>query len=197
MFTTPGSPVDRLLTAAVLLAPMTTLVSSVMFAANGWDDGPAGAVQVIAGILDFLLVVRLVTWLDSTSWLTPLVLGVGALGAGGWVAYGVNTIETSLGNRDLVDVSGAATIIKPLGLCWPAMLILVGILLLRARSVPVGSGLGITATGLLMPISRIGNIWQLAIVVDVLLLAGLLWAAFSIRDRADAEPAGVRAPATT
>ena len=159
--------------------------SSLLFAARGWADGTAGAVQVIAGVLDMLLVVRLLTWLDDVPRTAALVLGLGALGAGGWVAYGINTIETSLGNVDLVDVSGAATIIKPLGLCWPVMLVIVGVALLHTRRLPIPCALAIMLSGLLLPISRIGNIASLAIVVDVLLLAGLT--AIAVLSRAAAQ----------
>ena len=174
-----------MLTASLMLAPGVTLIASVLFAAQGWDDGTAGAVQVIAGVLDMLLVVRLVTWLDAVPRVAAVVLGLGAFGAAGWVAYGINTIETSLGNIDLVDVTGAATIIKPLGLCWPVMLVIAGAALLRTRRVPIPCALGIVLTGLLLPISRIGNIASLAIVVDVLLLASL--AAIPLLSRAAAQ----------
>jgi hypothetical protein len=130
--------------------------------------------EVLSGILDMLLVVALVSYLQDHPRLAAVALGLGALGAGGWVAYGINTIETSYGHVDLVDLTGAATIIKPLGLCWPAMLLLVGALFLRSRRVPLPCGLGIVLAGALLPVSRIGNIWQLAIVVDVLLLASLV-----------------------
>jgi hypothetical protein len=116
------------------------------------------------------------------------VLGVGALGAGGWVAFGVNTIQTSLGNVDLVEVSGAATIIKRLGLWWPLMLLLAGFALLRYRITPLGSGAALVPAGLLLPISRIGNIWPLALVVDVLLLIGVTWATVALHDQP--RPAG-------
>jgi hypothetical protein len=68
--------------------------------------------------------------------------------------------------------------------------------LLQRHRVPVVSGLAITAAGLLMPSSRIGNVWQLAIVVDVLLLAGLCWAAARLRHRTDTDPAGIRVSAS-
>ena len=90
------------------------------------------------------------TWLDDLPRVAAAVLGIGALGAAGWVAYGINTIETSLGNTDLFDVSGAATIIKPLGLCWPLMLVIVGVTLLRTLRVPMGNAAAITAAGLLL-----------------------------------------------
>ncbi|HEY5877538.1 MAG TPA: hypothetical protein VIU11_01420 [Nakamurella sp.] len=197
MTPSPGTPVDRMLTASLVLAPALTLIASLLFAGRGWDDGAAGAVQVIAGVLDILLVVRLVTWLDTLPRTAALVLGLGALGAGGWVAYGINTIETSLGNVDLVDVSGAATIIKPLGLCWPAMLIVVGAALLRTRRAPIPCALGVLLAGVLLPISRIGNIAPLAIVVDVLVLASLTTIPLLTREAAQARTDRMRAPAAT
>jgi hypothetical protein len=197
MIPNPRTPVDRLLTISLVLAPAVTLISSLLFAARGWDDGTAGAIQVVAGVLDMLLVMVLVTHLHDRPRLAAVALGLGALGAGGWVAYGINTIETSYGNVDLVDLTGAATIIKPLGLCWPAMLVLVGATFLRSRRVPLPCGLGIVLAGALLPVSRIGNIWQLAIVVDVLLLASLVpiaWMQLKGTPRDQAGP--VQSPAT-
>ena len=188
MQTTPASPVDHMLTASVLLAQATTLASTVLFAARGWDDATAGAVQVIAGVLDFLLVVRLVTWLDYAPCVAAAALGIGALGAAGWVAYGVNTIKRRWATP-IWPTPPAPPPSSNRSACAGRVLLIVGGTLLLTRRVPIGSGAAITAAGLLLPISRIGNIWQLAIIVDVLLLVGLLTAAAELRDPDTADPA--------
>ena len=59
-----GSPLDRVLTIALILAPAVGLLATVLYAARGWDDAIAGVVHVIAAILGALLVVRLVSDLD-------------------------------------------------------------------------------------------------------------------------------------
>lgn len=182
-----GSPIDRLLTLSLFLAPGLTLVSSVLYAARGWDDGAAALVHIIGGVLGSLVVVRIVTYLNRVPRLAAVALAVGMVGCGGVVGYGFNTIEVGLGAVDLVDATGAATIIKPLGLCWPLALLLLGIGLLRAGRVPLACGLGIAVAAVLYPVCRIGNIAWLAVTVDVVLLVCLAAIPFVLRgDTADA-----------
>jgi hypothetical protein len=181
-----GSPLDRVLTIALILAPAVGLLSTVLYAARGWYDPIAGVVHVIAAILGALLVVRLVTYLDRLPVLAAVALVVGLVGAAGNVAYGFNTIEVSLGNVDLVDQPGAANLIKPLGLCWPLGLLLLGAGLLRARRVPVWVGWGIVVASAAYPVSRIGNIAWLALVLDVVLLVCFAAIPFVLRGASDA-----------
>jgi hypothetical protein len=181
----PGSPLDRLLTVALVLAPAFALLSTVLYAARGWDDAVAGVVHVIAALLGALLVVRLVTYLDRLPVLAAVALVVGLVGACGNVAYGFNTIEVSLGNVDLVDQPGAANLIKPLGLCWPLGLLLLGAGLLRARRVPMWVGWGIVIAVAAYPVSRIGNIAWLALVLDLVLLVCLAAIPFVLRSDDD------------
>ncbi len=170
MKTFTGSPVDRLLTLGLILSPAITLISSVLYAARGWDDADAALFHIVGGLIGALLVLRLVTYLNAVPRLAAVALAVGMIGSGGVVAYGFNTIEVSLGVVDLVDRTGAAFILKPLGLCWPFALLLLGIGLLRAGRVPSGVGIGILVAAVLFPVSRIANIAWLAIIVDTLLL---------------------------
>ena len=177
-----GSPIDRVLTIALILAPAVGLLATVLYAARGWDDAIAGVVHVIAAILGALLVVRLVTYLDRLPVLAAVALMVGLVGAAGNVAYGFNTIEVSLGNVDLVDQPGAANLIKPLGLCLPLSLLLLGAGLLRARRVPAWIGWGIVVAATAYPVSRIGNIAWLALIIDTVLLVCLGAIPFVLRD---------------
>jgi hypothetical protein len=170
-----GSPLDRVLTIALILAPAVGLLSTVLYATRGWDDSIAGVVHVIAALLGALLVVRL----------AALALLVGLVGAAGNVAYGFNTIEVSLGNVDLVDQPGAANLIKPLGLCWPLGLLLLGAGLLRASRVPAWVGWGIVVAAAAYPVSRIGNIAWLALIVDLVLLVCFAAIPFVLRERSD------------
>lgn len=180
-----GSPLDRVLTIALILAPAVGLLSTVLYATRGWDDSIAGVVHVIAALLGALLVVRLVTYLDRLPVLAALALLVGLVGAAGNVAYGFNTIEVSLGNVDLVDQPGAANLIKPLGLCWPLGLLLLGAGLLRASRVPAWVGWGIVVAAAAYPVSRIGNIAWLALIVDLVLLVCFAAIPFVLRERSD------------
>jgi hypothetical protein len=179
-----------MLTSSLSLSAGLTLVSSVLYAARGWDDGAAAVVHVLGGIVGMLVVVRLVTYLDRLPRLAATALAVGMIGCGGVVGYGFNTISVGLGNLDLVDATGAAVLIKPLGLCWPLALVLLGIGLLRAGRVPPVCGLGLIVGGVVFPVSRIGNIAWLAVTVDVVLLAALAAVPYVLRNRPAEEAAG-------
>lgn len=177
-----GSPTDRMLTLSLWLSPAITLVSSILYAVQGWDDSAGALLHIIGGIIGALVIVRLVTYLDRLPWLAAAAFIIGMAGIGGVVGYGFNTIGVGLGGIDLVDATGAATIIKPLGLCWPLAILLLGIGLLRTRQIPVTYGLGIIVAAVVFPVSRIANIGWLAIAADVLLLACLAAIPFVRRD---------------
>jgi hypothetical protein len=181
-----GAPTERLLTVSLILSPAVTLISSVLYALNGWDDGTAAAVHIVGGILGIPVVVRLATYLDRVPGLAATAFAVGVAGCGGVIGYGFNTIGVSLGGVDLIDATGPAIILKPLGLCWPLALVLFGIALLRAGRVPAADGLGLVLAGVIYPISRIANIGWLAIAVDLLLLVCLAAMAARLRNSARA-----------
>jgi hypothetical protein len=176
-----GSPTDRLLTLSLWLSPAITLVSSILYAVQGWDDSAGALLHIVGGILGALVIVRLVTYLDQLPWTAAAALVIGLAGTGGVIGYGFNTIEVGLGGIDLVDATGAATI-KPLGVCWPLAILLLGIGLLRVRQIPLVWGLGIIVASALFPVSRIANIGWVAILADVVLLACLAAIPFVRRD---------------
>jgi hypothetical protein len=173
----PGSPVDRLLTACLIIAPVIYLIADLLYAARGWDD-PAAAVFHILGAIGYAFVVlRLVTWTDGLP--AALLLVVGLIGAAGNVAYGFNTIHVSLGDTDLVDAAGAAVLIKPLGLCFPLTLLIAAIVLRRVQ--PVWIIAVLAAAAVAWPVAHIANIGWLAVVVNVALVAA--FAAAAMRSR--------------
>jgi len=184
-----GAPTERLLTLSLILSPAVTLISSVLYALNGWNNGTAAAVHIAGGILGIPVVVRLATYLDRVPGLAATAFAVGVAGCGGVIGYGFNTLGVSLGGVDLIDATGPAIILKPLGLCWPLALILFGIALLRAGRVPAVCGAGIVLAGVVFPVSRIADIGWLAIAVDLVLLASLAAMATGLRadDRAPEE----------
>lgn len=165
----PGSPLDRLLTIGLVGAPVVGLTSTAAYAMRGWDDALAGLLHVLAATLGFLLVVRLVTYLDAQPVLAAAALLVGTVGAAGNIGYAFDTISVSLGALPLVDQPGVANLIKPFGLCMPLSFVLLGAGLLRTRQLPAWVGIGIVVAALAMPVSRIGNIAWLALVVDLVL----------------------------
>jgi hypothetical protein len=167
MTPTPGTALDRLLTASLIVAPVVYLVADCLYAARGWADPTAAVFHVLGAIGYTLVLVRLLALGGGP--LAAALLLVGAIGTAGNVAYGFNTIHVSLGDTDLVDASGAANLIKPLGLCFPLMLLLGAIALRRARPAWNVALLGVAA--LAWPVAHIANIAWLAVLVNVALVA--------------------------
>ncbi len=186
MNTRPGSPVDRLLTWSTVASLVLTLASSVLYTAGGWADPTAALLHILGGTLGPLLVVLAATRLDHRPGLAAAVLLIGLAGSAGVVGYGFNTVEVGLGGVDLIDATGVAVVLKPLGLFWPLALLLVGVgLVLGRRTVPLWCGAGVVVGALLYPVSRIANVGWLAIAVDALLLATLGALPFLVRAAAD------------
>lgn len=166
MHSTDGSPTDRLLTASLLTAPLLYLLADTLYATRGWADPTAGVVHVVAATAYALVLLRWVTWTGGRSATTLLVVGL--LGVAGNVAYGFNTLHVALGDTDLVDATGAATIIKPLGLCFPSTLLVAALVLRRAR--PGWTVAVLAAAGLAWPVAHIADIGWLAVLVNVALV---------------------------
>jgi hypothetical protein len=160
-----STPLQRLLTWSLLVAPAVYLIADVLYATRGWDDPTAGAIHVLAAVGYTVVMIRLATLGDGP--LAAALLLVGVFGAAGDVAYGFNTIHVSLGDTDLVDATGAAVLIKPLGLCFPLTLLL-GAVMLR-RKAPAWAVALVAVGGLLWPVAHIANIGWLAILINALL----------------------------
>jgi hypothetical protein len=165
--TLPGTPVDRLLTAALIVAPVIYLLADLLYATRGWADPTAAVLHILGAIGYTFVLLRLVTWTDGRP--AAALLLVGALGVAGNVAYGFNTIHVSLGDTDLVDATGAAVLIKPLGLCFPLMLLLAAAVLRRTRPGMFCPLLAVAGVG--WPIAHIANIGWLAVAVNLVLVA--------------------------
>jgi hypothetical protein len=176
--TTPssGTPVDRVLTASLVAAPVIYLLADGLYAARGWADPAAGVLQVLGSVAFTFVMLWVVA--RSGGWFAVALLVAGALGVAGNVAYGFDTIHVSLGDTALVDAPGAANLIKPLGLFFPLMVLLCAVALRRTAAAswaPVAVGVG----ALVFPVAHIANIGWLAVAGDLLLLAGFAAAAFS------------------
>jgi hypothetical protein len=165
-----STPLQRLLTGSLLVAPAVYLVADILYATRGWDDPTAAVFHVLAAVGYTVVMIRLATLGDGM--LAAALLLAGVFGAAGDVAYGFNTIHVSLGDTDLVDVTGAAALIKPLGLCFPLTLLL-GAVMLRCKA-PAWTVALVALGGLLWPVAHIANIGWLAVLVN-----GLLTAAFA------------------
>lgn len=176
MTTDFGSPIDRLLTAFLMVAPMTYLVADVTYATQGWAS-PSGAVIHVAGAIAYSFVVlRLITW-TRPPLLAATLLVVGMLGVAGNVAYAFNTIHVSLGDTDLVDASGAGVLIKPLGLFFPLFLLLAAVAVERSHIAPIWVAGLVGLAGVAWPIAHIGNIGWLAVAVNLVLVVALVMVA--------------------
>jgi hypothetical protein len=175
--TTPSTtPEQRLLTAFLVLAPVTYLAADTTYAARGWDDGTAGVLAVLASTGYAFVFLRVAGWLAPDAVLRAALVLVGVVGAAGAVAYGFDSIHQSLGEPSLVDGSGAATLIKPLGLFFPLALVLAAVALLRLGA--RWPAVLVLVAGVAWPVAHIGNLAPLAVAVNVVLVVGLgslLW----------------------
>jgi hypothetical protein len=168
MTTAPSTPVDRILTASLIVGPLLYLIADSVYAARGWADPVAAVLHVLASIAYTFVLLWVVR--RGTGRLAAVLLVVGAAGVAGSVAYGFNTIHVSLGDTDLVDATGAAVLIKPLGLCFPLMLLLSAVALRRLA--PLWTVATIAVAAVLWPLAHIANIGWLAVVVNAALVAG-------------------------
>jgi hypothetical protein len=182
-----STPLGRLLTASLVVAPGIYLIADLLYATRGWDDPTAAVFHILGAVGYTVVLVRLVTLDNGTA--AAVLLVVGALGVAGNVAYGFNTIHVSLGDTDLVDASGVATLIKPLGLCFPLTLLL-GALVLRGR-VPVWTVALLTGSALAWPVAHIANIGWLAVLVSAVLVAVFGTVAVKLSRAPDPVPAPV------
>ncbi|WP_433833225.1 hypothetical protein ACQP2E_18280 [Actinoplanes sp. CA-015351] len=161
-----STPLDRTLTASLTVAPAVYLIADLLYATRGWDDPTAAVVHVLGAVGYTLVLVRLVTL--GNGILAAVLLVIGAFGAAGNVAYGFNTIHVSLGDTDLVDATGAAVLIKPLGLFFPLTLLLAAAVLRKLAPVWVVALLAVSAVA--WPAAHIANIGWLAVLVNAALV---------------------------
>lgn len=168
-----GSPMDRLLSGSLLVAPPLYLIADSLYAARGWADPSAAVFHVLASIAYTFVLLWVVH--RSTGPLAVTLLVVGAIGVAGSVAYGFDTIHVSLGDTDLVDATGAAFLIKPLGLCFPLMLLLCAVALRRLA--PTWAAAVVAVAAVAWPVAHIANIKWLAVAVNIALVAGFAGAA--------------------
>jgi hypothetical protein len=160
------TPLERLLTGSLVVVPTLYLIADLLYATRGWADPTAAVVHILGAAGYIVVLVRLVT--VGSGLTAAVLLVVGALGAAGNVAYGFNAIHVSMGDTDLVDATGAAVLIKPLGLFFPLTLLL-GAAVLRGRA-PAWSVTLLAVSSLAWPVAHIANIGWLAVAVNVALV---------------------------
>lgn len=173
MPTCADSPTARHLTLFLVVAPVTYLLADALYAVRGWDDPTAAVFHVLGAVGYSFALLAIVTMLDPRSTWAASVLFVSMVGVAGNVAYGFNTIHVSLGDTDLVDASGAATLIKPLGLFFPLALLLSALALRRFSSAQPWVTVLLGGAAVLWPVAHIANIGWLAVVVNLALVVAL------------------------
>jgi hypothetical protein len=122
-------------------------------------------------------VLRVAAWLPPASKLGALILITGLIGMAGNVAYGFEAIHMSLGDTQLVDRTGAANLIKPLGLFFPLSLAIIAAAL--ARLAHRWQAAIVLLAAFAWPVAHIGNIAALAVAVNIALVVAfgsLAWA---------------------
>jgi hypothetical protein len=171
-----------MLTAALVVAPVLYLVTDTLYATNGWTDPTAAVLHVLGAVAYGVAVLRVALWLPGASRLGAALLLTAVAGSVGNAAYGFDAIQQSLGATALVDQTGAAALIKPMGLVFPLSLALVAWGLQR-----LGHGLPALlalAAAALWPVAHIADVGPLAVATNVLLVVALgsvAWAARSTR----------------
>jgi hypothetical protein len=166
--TASSTPTERLLTSSLLVAPLIYLAADSTYAARGWNNGTAGVIHVLGAIAYGFVVLRVATWLPPTSKLAAAILLTGLVGMAGNVAYGFEAIHMSFGDTQLVHRSGAANLIKPLGLFFPLSFALVAAALAKLGN--RWQGVLVLIAMIAWPVAHIGNIAALAVPVNIALV---------------------------
>jgi hypothetical protein len=177
----PATPTDRLLTGALLVAPLIYLAADSTYAARGWDDSTAGVMQVLGAIAYGFVILRVASWLPASSKLAAIILLTGLIGLAGNVAYGFEAIHMSLGDVQLVHQPGAANLIKPLGLFFPLSFALVSVALFKLGH--RWQGALVLVSMIAWPVAHIGNVAAVAVPVNVALVVAFGSLAWSRRPR--------------
>jgi len=163
--TSTMTPTERLLTGALLVAPLVYLAADSTYAARGFDNATGGVLHVLGAIAYGFVALRVAAWLPSASRLAALVLFTGIVGMAGNVAWGFDTIHLSLGDVQLVDQPGAANLIKPLGFFVPLCFAMIAWACARLGHRWQAGLILLSAIG--WPIAHVGNIGPLAVAVNI------------------------------
>lgn len=163
------SPVDRLLDASLLLAPLAYLVVDSCYAVRGWDDGMTAALHIVAAGLYGLAALKLVSLTSGRTQAALLVIAV--LGVIGNAGVGENTLHIATGGNDLFDEHGPANLFKAMGFFFP-LTFLVTAVALRRRTPAWWSPL-LALGAVLFPAAHVTNTGWLAVTDAVVMLLAL------------------------
>jgi hypothetical protein len=166
----------RPLGVALIAAPVLLLASTLAYiTGNGFNgDDVGGAVQVYALAAMAVAMVAATRLLeDAMPRAATALLVVGLFGCAGGVAYGVDSIAVEHFGASLEAASTGVFVLQVLGLFFPLSWIGIGVATARTGVASAWAGYATALGGLLFPLSRIPRIEPLAVVADVLLIAGL------------------------
>ncbi len=182
-----GSPIDKLLTAALVLAPALLLLSSIIGTVGGGigESAPSALTMHLAFVFFALVALKLTSLLADRPALAALLLLVAVLGVAGGIGYGVNAWGIDAGGVDLNEASTLGGVaIKAFGICFPISMIGFGVALATTHQVPTPVALGVALGGLLFPMGRISGTTGLVFACDVVLLLALTAVLMTSADRA-------------
>lgn len=170
-------PLQRLFGLAGIVGPLLVIASSILWVTGG-DEARFplefhGATFTGLGLLGLCAVIASRMPRAAAVLAVFAILGFSSGGAG-FAIDGLH--EEVFGSGSLADEGGIAGKLAPAvpGLLGPLSLIGIGIALLRTKLAAAWSGAALVAAGVLFPISRIGEIPPLAVVVDVLIIVSVV-----------------------
>jgi hypothetical protein len=168
--------------SALVVAPVLLLSTTVLYSTGGAgmnNSDVAGAVQVWAMIAFAVGLLGLVRRLEPSAPRGAPLLGVlVVVGCAGGVGFGIDSMHAALpGGRNLLASESSAY--APLGLAipgalFPAAIAATGLALWRAGQISGLLALPVVVGSVLFPASRFPSIEVLAIVADLVLLAGFV-----------------------
>ncbi|MGE0000111.1 MAG: hypothetical protein AB7L17_15680 [Ilumatobacteraceae bacterium] len=177
---------------AAVVAPLLLAVSTASYIAqgDGMNNGEAGgAIQVWSMIAFAIAIVGLARLAEHEAPRAALaVTVVGLAGTAAGVGYGIDSIQAALfGTESIQDTSSAAAplALQLPGIMFPLSLVLLGVMLSRARIVPASLGYGLAVGAVLFPASRIPDIEAVAVASDLIVLAAMCGIAARLSRGAD------------
>lgn len=186
------NPVMRTTTAALVLAPIVMLASTIAYVMGnqGLSAGAAaGTLQIWAFIAYAIALVGLVRALEREAprlAATGLVLAlIGCVGGG---AYGMDSIQAAVLGGTIDSSAAAPFALRIPGLAFPLALLILGVLLTRTRVTAPASSVPVIVGAVLFPVARIADIAAVAVASDLALLVGFCWIAAQLANRGT-EPA--------
>lgn len=183
----PGTPIARLLNAALLLGPLAYLFLDTTYVVRGWWDAEGGALHILVAAAYGLTALRLVTL--ASGRLQAVLAVVAVLGIVGNAGVGHDTLSVGLGGIDLFMEDGPANVFKTMGFFFPLTLLL-GAIALRGR-VPTWTRVLLSVAAVAFPVAHVNNIAWLAITDAVAVIVAL---GFVFSQRHEIESPQVRDP---